>query len=193
MDCHTRLDPAQAVWFCREIEPLGLFVVEDPIRSEYWQGYRMIRQHVNVPLAAGEQWENKWEFRQAIEEDLIDYVRIDLCIAGGLTEAKKIAGAAETHYMKLLLHNPLGPICTAACLHLDIACPNAAPQEVAFRLQPCCPMSSSVPLSWKISGCTLPTAPGLGIHFNREAAKQHPADMTEPPHLHQRDGSYTNN
>ncbi len=129
---HPLLDPAEAVWFCRVIEPFGLFVVEDPIRSEYWQGYRMIRQHVNVPLAAGEQWANKWEFRQAIEEDLIDYVRVDLCIAGGLTEAKKIAGAAETHYMKLLLHNPLGPICTAACLHLDIACPNAGPQEVVF-------------------------------------------------------------
>ena len=69
VDCHTRLDLAEAVWFCSEIEPLGLFVVEDQIRAEDWQGYRMIRKHVNVHLAAGEQWANKWEFRQAIEED----------------------------------------------------------------------------------------------------------------------------
>ncbi|MSU46917.1 MAG: hypothetical protein EXS42_07320 [Lacunisphaera sp.] len=39
---------------------------------------------------------------------------------------------------------------------------------------------------------TLPNKPGIGVTFNREAAKQHPADMTEPPHFHREDGSYTN-
>jgi hypothetical protein len=43
-----------------------MFLVEDPIRAEHMHGYRHIRQHTNVPLAAGEQWANKWEFRQAI-------------------------------------------------------------------------------------------------------------------------------
>ena len=68
-----------------------------------------VRQHVAVPLAVGEQFAGKWEFRQMIEEELIDYARIDLCIVGGLTEAKKIAGWCETHYIKLATHNPLGP------------------------------------------------------------------------------------
>jgi galactonate dehydratase len=65
VDFHARLDPATAIWFCGEAESLNLYVVEDPIRSEHAHGYRHIRQHVNVPLAAGEQWANKWEFRQA--------------------------------------------------------------------------------------------------------------------------------
>ncbi|MBU1660746.1 MAG: hypothetical protein KKD28_04660, partial [Chloroflexi bacterium] len=65
-----------------------------------------------------------------IEEELIDFVRVDVCVAGGLTEAKKIASWAETHYIQMLPHNPLGPICTAACLHLDLACTNAGPQEI---------------------------------------------------------------
>ena len=63
-----------------------------------------------VPLAAGEQFSSKWEFRQLIEEEWIDYARIDLCIVGGFTEASKIAGWCETHYIKLALHNPLGPV-----------------------------------------------------------------------------------
>ena len=54
-----------------------------------------------------------------IEEEWIDYARIDLCIAGGFTEARKIAGWSETHYIKLATHNPLGPVSTAACLHLN--------------------------------------------------------------------------
>jgi galactonate dehydratase len=192
VDLHTRLDPPEAVLFCREAEPLQMFVVEDPIRSEHSAGYRHIRQQVGVPLAAGEQWANKWEFRQAIEEDLVDYVRIDICIAGGLTEAKKIAGMAEAHYIKILPHNPLGPVCTAACLHLDLACNNAGPQEVCFP--PATMLPDVFSCAFELQGCrlTVPTTPGIGVKFNREAARAYPGEMTEPSHLHREDGAFTN-
>ena len=78
-----------------------------------------MRQHVNVPLAVGEQFASKWEFRQIIEEELIDYARIDICICGGITEARKIAGWAETHYIKLATaqsrsaRSPAPPACTS--------------------------------------------------------------------------------
>lgn len=192
VDLHTRLDPADAIWFCNRAESLDLFVVEDPIRAEHMAGYRLIREHVNVPLAAGEQWANKWEFRQVIEEELVDYVRIDVCIAGGLSEAKKIANWAETHYIQILPHNPLGPICTAACLHLDLACNNAGPQEVVFP--PATMLPDVFECAFELQGTrlTVPTAPGIGIRFNREAAAAYPGEMTEPPHFHREDGAYTN-
>lgn len=192
VDLHARLDPQDAVWFCREAEPLSLFVVEDPIRSEHAAGYRHIRRHVNVPLAAGEQWANKWEFRQAIEEELVDYVRFDVCVAGGLTEAKKIAAMAETHLIKILPHNPLGPVCTAASLHLDMACDNAGPQEVLYP--PATTLPDVFECAFELDGCRLtpPTGPGLGVTFNRRAAEAHPAAFSEPPHFHREDGGYTN-
>ncbi len=192
VDLHARLTPDEAIWFCREVEDLGMFLVEDPIRSEHMHGYRHMRQHTRVPLAAGEQWANKWEFRQAIEEELIDYARIDICIAGGLTEAKKIAAMAEAHLIKILPHNPLGPVCTAAALHLDLACDNAGPQEVVFP--PATMLPDVFQCAFKVDGTklTIPTAPGIGVKFNREAAKAYPADMTEPPHFVREDGSYTN-
>jgi galactonate dehydratase len=192
VDLHARLHPAEAIWFCREAEPLGLFVVEDPVRSEHAAAYRHIRRHVNLPLAAGEQWASKWEFRQAIEEELIDYARVDVCIAGGLTEARKIAAMAETHLIKLLLHNPLGPVCTAASLHLDVACSNAGPQEVAFP--PATMLPDVFECAFGLDGCrlTVPEAPGIGVRFNHEAAAAHPAEFTEPPHYHNEDGTYTN-
>jgi galactonate dehydratase len=192
VDLHTRLDPPEAIRFCRECEPLNMFLVEDPIRSEHPGGYRHIRQHTNVPLAAGEQWANKWEFRTAIEEELIDYARIDLCIAGGLTEGKKIAAMAETHLIKLLLHNPLGPVCTAASLHLDLACDNAGPQEVLWPPQTMLPDVFECDFVLERGRLTTPTKPGLGVRFNKEAARAHPAEMTEPPHWRREDGSFTN-
>ena len=191
IDCHTRLNPSDAIWLCREIEPLGMFVVEDPIRAEYMEGYRHIRQHVNVPLAAGEQWGNKWEFRVAIEEDLLDYIRMDICIAGGLTESKKIANWAETHYIQTLPHHPNGPVLTASALHLGLACNNAGPQEVPGTWNA---LPDVFELAFDLEGIrlTLPTAPGIGVKFNREAAKAYPGELTEPPHFHREDGSFTN-
>lgn len=192
VDLHTRLSPVEAAWFCREAEPLNLFVVEDPIRSEFVQGYRQLRQQTSLPLAAGEQWASKWEFRQAIEEDLIDYARVDLCIAGGLTEGKKIAAMAETHLIRMLPHNPLGPVCTAACLHLDIAVDNAGPQEIIFH--PNQTLSDVFECAFRLEGdrLSLPDSPGIGVRFNREAAKAYPAKYSEPPHFMTSDGAYTN-
>jgi len=191
VDLHARLSPPEAVWFCRQCEPLRAFVIEDPIRSEHLSGYRHIRQSTSVPLAAGEQWANKWDFRQAIEEELIDFARVELCIAGGLTEGKKIAAMAETHLIKLLLHNPLGPVCTAACLHLDLACDNAGPQEVLWPPQSMLPDVFECDFELKDGRLTVPTAPGIGVRFNKEGAKAHLGEMTEPPHWHRDDGSFT--
>ena len=192
VDLHGRLDPPEAIWFCREVEELGMYLVEDPIRSEYVQAYRNIRKSTRVPLAAGEQWSSKWDFRQCIEEDLIDYARVDISIACGLSEAKKIAALAETHYIKILPHNPLGPVNTAAALHLDLACSNAGPQEVVFPPHDMLPDVFECAFRLEGTRLTVPDKPGIGVAFNREAALLHPAEMTEPPHFIRADGSFTN-
>jgi galactonate dehydratase len=191
-DVHTRLDLPEALWFCREVEVVHPFFIEDPLRSENPDAFKTLRARTAVPLAAGEQFSSKWEFRQLIEEEWIDYARIDLCIAGGLTEAKKIAGWCETHYIKLATHNPLGPVSTAACLHLNLSCPNFGVQE-----QPRKPGTTLTDVvagqpEWEDGYLLPPERPGLGITFDREAAQARPMQMVEPPHLQRLDGAFTN-
>jgi galactonate dehydratase len=191
-DVHTRLDLPEVVWLCREVESLHPFFMEDPLRCENPDSFKTLRLRTAVPLASGEQLSSKWEFRQLIEEEWIDYARIDLCIAGGFTEALKIAGWCETHYIKLAVHNPLGPISTAACLQLNLACPNFGVQEQPRK--PGTTLTDVVPVQpeWE-DGYLLPsTRPGLGIEFDRQAAKKRPFQMAELPHLHRLDGSVTN-
>ena len=191
-DVHTRLSPADAIWLCRQVVPFRPFFIEDPIRSESPQAFHRLRQKTDVPLAAGEQFASKWDFRELIDHDLIDYARIDLCIAGGLTEAKKIAGWCEGHYIDIAVHNPLGPGATAACVHYNLAIPNFGVQE-----QPHPPgttltdVISNQPV-WEDGHILAPTDPGLGLAFDREAAAAHPFRMAELPHLHREDGSFTN-
>ena len=191
-DVHTRLDLPDAVQLCRASEAYRPFFMEDALRSEDPHAYRRLRQQTAVPLAAGEQWAGKWAFREAIEAELIDYCRVDLCIAGGITEAKKIAGWCETHHIKLATHNPLGPVSTAACLQLNLACSNVGVQEQPRR--PGTTLVDVVPVQvpWDDGYLLPPSRPGLGIEFDREAARRLPFQMTEPPHLRRRDGSVTN-
>ena len=191
-DLHTRVDQPEAIQFCRAVEQFRPFFIEDPIRAESMYSLRQVRQHVNVPLAIGEQFHSKWEFRSIIEEELTDYARIDICIAGGLTEARKIAGWAETHYIKLATHNPLGPVSSAACAQLNFATSNVGVQEQPTKPYVLLPDVVPVQMEWKDGYILPPTRPGLGVEFDREAARKSPFAMYEVPHLRRTDGSYTN-
>jgi L-alanine-DL-glutamate epimerase-like enolase superfamily enzyme len=191
-DVHTRLDLPDALWLCQEVEPLRPFFMEDPLRSENPDSFKTLRPRTRVPLAAGEQYSSKWEFRQLVEEEYIDYARVDLCLVGGFTEARKVAGLCETHYIKMAVHNPLSPVSSAACLHFNLATPNFGVQEQPRRTGTV--LTDVIPLQpeWE-DGYLLPSdRPGLGIEFDREAARRNPFRQTELPRLHRLDGSFTN-
>ncbi len=192
LDVHTRLDPADTITLLRAVEPYRPFFMEDPVRAEDMNALRRVREQTAVPIAVGEQFHSKWQFRQVIEEDLTDYARVDLCLAGGITEGKKIAAMAEAHHIKLATHNPLGPVATAACLHLNLACPNVGVQEQPRR--PGTTLTDVVPvqMDWTDGYLLAPTRPGLGVELDRAAARAHPFRLTEPPHLRRADGSFTN-
>ncbi|MDE2748857.1 MAG: galactonate dehydratase [Chloroflexota bacterium] len=192
IDVHTRLDPADAIWLCQEFEQYRPYFVEDPLRVENSQSYRNLRNRTTVPLAAGEQYNSKWEFRQVIEEELIDFARVDLCICGGITEAKKIAAACETHYIDLAVHNPIGPVATSAFLHLCLSVPNCAVQELPRRPGESMPDLVLNQPEWEDGYLLPPTAPGLGIEFNPDALGKYPFEMGELRHLRRPDGSVAN-
>ncbi|MDP6667131.1 MAG: mandelate racemase/muconate lactonizing enzyme family protein [Dehalococcoidia bacterium] len=170
-DVHTRLDPAMTIQMCRELEEFKPFFIEDPARSENPGTYRNLRNKINLPIAAGEQWGSKWLFRQVIEEDLIDYARIDLCIVGGITEALKITHWAEAHYIDIVPHNPLGPVSAAACVALCMASTNVGVQEMPR--QPGTTDNTLFPrqIEWAEGYSWCADVPGLGVDFDIEAAE----------------------
>lgn len=192
LDVHTRLDPPEAVTLCREIEAGRPYFVEDPLRSEGLDAYRMLRARTGVPLAAGEQFGSKWEFQRLIEGDLIDYARVDVGVAAGLTEAKKIAAAAETHYIKLATHNPLGPVTAASSLHLNLAVPNVGVQEHQNDPEPEVAALFTARPKVVAGKAPLSDAPGLGVEIDRVEARRFQAVAAERPHLRTRDGAFTN-
>ena len=192
-DMHTRLDTAHAVALCKAVEPYRPFFMEDPLRSENPASYRTLARHVSLPIAAGEQWATKWPFREVIEEELINYARIDLCIVGGITEALKITHWAETHYIDIVPHNPLGPVSAAACVALCMASTNVGVQEMPRRPGSYATDLFPKQIEWEGGYAWCPDEPGMGVDFNEELALNSIVDPTGwPPQLRRNDGSFTN-
>ncbi len=188
VDVHQRLSPARAVEYCRAVEPVAPLFVEDPIRPEDPSAYRSLRERVSVPLASGENLYSKWQFRPLIEEELVEYIRVDLGAAGGITESRKIAAAAETHYLEIVPHCARGPLLELATLHFSFATPNLAVQEHTGG--PAWWHDVFVGLGEFESGwATAPEAPGLGVEFNEEATKAHPWVQRQMPRWRKPDGS----
>ena len=192
-DVHTSLDTANAVAFCKGVEPYRPFFIEDPLRSENPSSYRTLARHPSLPIAAGEQWATKWPFREVIEEELINYARIDLCIVGGITEALKITHWAETHYIDIVPHNPLGPVSAAACVALCMASTNVGVQEMPRRPGSYATDLFPKQIEWEDGYAWCPDEPGMGVDFNEELALDRIVDPTGwPPQLRRNDGSFTN-
>jgi galactonate dehydratase len=193
IDYHHRLSVAEAAHFCQQVEDLHLHFVEEPIRCEDPKAYQQLRTMTNVPFAIGEEFSSKWAFAPYIEEGILNFCRIDVSNVGGLTEAKKIAGWCETHYIDLMPHNPLGPITTAASVHLGIATNNFAMLEFQHKVGASYPREMfPTMLELNVDRYPLPTAPGLGVEFNEDAIADNPFDMWEAPHWQRPDGAFTN-
>ena len=126
IDIHHRYSVAEAASFCNKLRPDTLDFVEEPIRDETPEAYAELRKMTNIPFAIGEEFASKWQFLPYIERGIANFARIDLCNVGGFTEAMKVAGWCEAHYIDMMPHNPLGPISTAANLHFAAAVPNYA-------------------------------------------------------------------
>jgi mannonate dehydratase len=189
-DVHERLTPIQAARLARELEPYHLLFLEDPLRPEHKESFRLIRQHSVTPLAMGELFHSKWEALPLITEQLIDYIRCDLGHLGGITEARKIAAIAEPYYVQTAWHGPgdIGPSTHAANVHLDLSLSNFGVQEMVFWPEQVQEVLPGAP-TYKDGYLHVTDAPGLGTDIDEVAAAKYPYQRAYLPMSRRADGS----
>lgn len=175
VEIHRRLTPAEAVVLGQGIEQYYPFFYEDPILPDSFDEMAEISRKIRVPIATGERLHNVWEFEALLSRGAIQYVRPDVCLAGGITHCKKIAALAEAHHVGVVPHNPLSPVSTAACLQLAACIPNFALQEYPRgEAEP--PKNEIVKSAIKLENGFLivPDAPGIGIELAPDAKERYP-------------------
>ncbi|MCB1123333.1 MAG: mandelate racemase/muconate lactonizing enzyme family protein [Verrucomicrobiae bacterium] len=194
-DFHTRFDTAEAVTMCQMIEHLRPVFVEDLVRSENPGVYRALRDRVKVPIAVGEQFGDRWDLNELVENHLIDHSRVTLPNVGGITEMKKIAALCETHYVGLIPHFT-GPISTAALVHVLGSSSGFVMAELTNAGPAKIPYLNDDYVHFKNGKLYLNDRPGLGVEFFPDKAKL-VNEITEPsaydhPVFERGDGSITN-
>lgn len=204
-DVHERLKPMEAIRFATELEPAKLFFLEEAIPLEEGQWYRQLRQKTVTPLAQGELFNRPVDWHYLITERLIDFLRVHISQAGGITPARKMQIFAEQFGVNIAWHGPgdMSPIGHAANIHIDLTANNLGIQE----------WSGTEPPNFVIQDLKgprdallevfpgMPTfkdgyvyaneAPGLGIDIDEKAAAKYPCEntVTTWTRTRRRDGS----
>lgn len=185
VDCHWRLDEATAATLVRELAPLALFWLECPISEhpscdEANRRLRLLANAHGMRLAGGEKRAGVPGFRPVLDRQLFDVVMPDVKYAGGLIETREIARLAAAAGIAFSPHNPTGPICHAASVHVS-AC---AESFLVLEHQ-----HAESPLFAALVGTTprlvdgefvVPDSPGLGVRIDEAVARAHPYRPVRP-------------
>jgi galactonate dehydratase len=193
IDFHQRFDLAEAIRGCDLIKDLAPFFVEDPVRAEAFnEDLPILRRTVKVPIAAGEEWGNRWDFNKLVEAHDIDFNRATLPNVGGITEMLKVAAICETHFVGIVPHFT-GPIASAALVNClgTFSGPVLMEYNYQGRTLPHLPVC----LDFKNGKLYPNQRPGLGVELDMKQLKQ-VTEITQPianRQLYYRpDGSITN-
>ena len=182
-DVHERVPPRMTVQFAKDMEQFRLFFLEDSLSPEDIAYFRQIRAACTTPIAMGELLNNPHEWQQLIEERVIDYIRVHVSQAGGLTPALKIAALADNFQVKSAWHGPgdVSPIGHCANVTLDVAIRNFGIQEWTFPSDRIKEVFDGYP-EVKDGYVYANEKPGWGVEVNEKAAAKYPFGAERGPH-----------
>jgi mannonate dehydratase len=193
-DIHHRLLPREAAAFAKEVEKYKLFWLEDPTPAEDQSALKLIRQHSTAPIAIGEVFNSLWDCKQMIEDELIDFIRISVTYAGGITHAKRIVDLAAIHHVRTGFHGAPShsPISMAAQGHLNTWAPNFGIQEYLVLGTPEC--DALFPSNHYLQDGMFYVSddPGLGVEFDEKEAQRYSYERRYHPVVRFEDGTMWN-
>ena len=174
---HGEFTPGKAISIGRLAEKYEPAFFEEPVPAENLNALVKVSRKVDIPIATGERFFNKWGFTELFDRNVVDIVQPEITRLGGITEEKKLASMAEAHYVPVAPHDgSSGPIAEMANIHVLASIPN-----FIFLEHP--PVADKVPWITKVvkglvpekeGYIEVPTQPGLGIDINEEEILMHP-------------------
>lgn len=174
---HGRFDPLLSVKIGHRLEAFDPGWFEEPVRSPQIDDLAFIASKLPFPIAAGEGLSGKEAFMELLDRKAAQIIQPDPIPAGGITEMKKICAIAHAHHVSVAPHNAQGPVCTAACLHIDASTPNVMIQEVFEDFAtPFAEKIVDYPIEIEDGDVIIPDRPGLGIDLNETEMAKYPYD-----------------
>ncbi|BCX05839.1 MAG: mandelate racemase [Candidatus Roseilinea sp.] len=173
VDANMAYDLDTAKRMAAALRPYHLYWLEEPLVANDLEGYRTLKEHTDIPLAAGENQFDVADATALLDTNAIRYLMPDPTRAGGLSEARRICALAQARGLLYSPHHYGADIGFAATLHLIAATPGAA---YMLRDVAPAPLRESVlrtPIVVADGFATTPDAPGLGIELNWDVIRAH--------------------
>lgn len=171
---HGQFTTSGAIRLARRLEPFDPLWFEEPVPPEMPEEMAAVARQTSIPIATGERLTTKYEFARVLELRAAAILQPALGRVGGLLEAKKIAGMAETHYAQIAPHLYCGPIEGAANIQLAACSPNFLILESIGTWDGFHATLLKRPVTWQDGYVLVPDAPGLGVELNEDVARAHP-------------------
>ena len=178
IEAHAKFNVNSACRILKAVEPFNPLWVEEPVPPGNVDAMIQVQRLTSVPIAAGERYKSRFEMRDYIERDAIRILQPDVARIGGITEFRKVTALAETHWIPFAPHNPNGPVCLAAHIHICTATSNFMILEEGHDRQ--AEGDELFVGGWQNSRAYfIPReAPGLGLKFSDDYVRQHSLDIS---------------
>ena len=176
-DRAPRWDVATAIQCARVLEKLGVYWLEEPLRTDDHEGYAALRAATGVRIAAGELVRDAAAARDLAVRGLVDVVQSDVLFVGGLGGCRRIAALCDLHGRSWSPHTWSNGLGLVANLHGALACSTVAWVEVPYDP----PAWSPARRDWLLpdvleiapDGTIAPPAgPGLGVEPDLDALER---------------------
>ncbi len=173
VEAHGKFNVATAGRIVKMLEPLDPYFLEEPVPPENIEALAALQSSTNIPIATGEGIQGHFQFAPLLEKRAARILQPDVSRTGGITAMKKIASMADAHFVTFAPHNPNGPVCTAASLHVAASSPNFLIMEEGNTQVET--YNEIFTEGWKptLAEWRVPEAPGLGIDFSPAFLKEH--------------------
>jgi 2-dehydro-3-deoxyphosphogalactonate aldolase len=171
---HGQMTASSAIRLARRLAPHDPLWLEEPVPPDAPEEMAKVAGATSIPIAAGERLATKYDFARMLNVGAISIVQMNLGRVGGLLEAKKIAGMAETHHAQIAPHLYCGPVVGAANIQLAACSPNFLILEGIETWGGFHAEILKTPIIWQDGYVIPPDAPGLGVELNEAVARAHP-------------------
>ena len=161
-------DAQRAIRVARKLEELGIYWLEEPFEPDEFDAYAELADAVDIRVAAGEEEATRWGFRELIERGHVDVIQPDVTRCGGLSEALRIARAAERDNIPVVPHAWKSGVIKAASLHLNAVLETAYFQEYCVAETPINRLLTRERMPVANGFVDVPGKPGLGIELDPE-------------------------
>lgn len=160
----------EALEFAGPAREMGLAWLEEPCR---WQNadndMRQVRLRTGIPVAAGQGESSSWGGQRLMDTEAVDILNIDAAICGGISEWKRVAGAAQMRGIQMAHHEEpqLAVQLLPAHAHgLFVEVFEEERDPVYYQLNTVLP-------EWDHGEIVAPHEPGMGLHLDAAVLEEY--------------------